>query len=57
LKAVKEELLEEKKEEFRKTLLAEQRVEEVEYVDKQNWRRNTSSSESESESESGSLAV
>lgn len=58
LKSQKEELFEEKKEEFRKTLQVEQRVEEVEFVDKQNWRRNESSSESESESEANnSLAI
>lgn len=57
LKVQKEELFEEKKEEFRKTLALEQKVEEVDAVDKQNWRRNTSSSSSDSSDAPESLAI
>jgi hypothetical protein len=41
LSAKKEDLLEEKKEEFRKTMILEQTIEEVEQVDGQNWRANS----------------
>ena len=55
LKIKKDELFEEKKEESRKTMNVDQTVDEVDVVDPQNWRHNTSSSNEEDDEIDNSL--
>ena len=55
LKIKKDELFEEKKEEFRKTMNVDQTVDEVDVVDPQTCRHNTSSSNEEDDEIDNSL--
>lgn len=47
LKSFKEELFEEKKEEFRKTMQVDQTVQDVDDVDLKDWRQDNTSSGNE----------
>lgn len=57
LKIKKDELFEEKKEEFRKTMNVDQTIDEVDVVDPQDWRKNTSSSNEDDDEIDNSLTI